>query len=92
MKTFADCKVGDEIYIVLSTSCKIEKITKIDDHNKHLCIYTEHYSLPCPKNDGKNLYMFCTCDLAIRELERTIAWHQEHIDAIKQSINDLKEI
>lgn len=92
MKTFADCKVVDEMYIVLSTSCLIEEIAKIDDHHTHLCIHTEHYSLRCPKDDEKHLFMFCNRDLVFKEFERMLAWHQKQINKIQQSINDLKEI
>lgn len=70
MKTFADCKIGDEMYLVFNTSYKIEKITKIDDRNTHLWIHTENYLLSCPKYSEKHHYMFCTRDLESKILRR----------------------
>ena len=93
MKTFKDCKVGDDMYIILGTSVKIEKITKaFDIDDKTFWIHTESCGLPCPRNEGKYIYMFCTRDLAIDKLKEDLTLYQKYIDTIKESINDLKEI
>lgn len=92
MKTFGDCKVGDEIYILLGLPIEIEAITKINDGYKYRWICTEHHSFFCPKNEEQDGFVFCTCDLAIKELEKQLFRLQNKINTIQQSINDLKEI
>lgn len=92
MKTFADCKVGDEIYI-MGAPIKVEHIVKIEPYkDSHIYIDTENHRLLCRKDNECEYYMHCNRETVIKESERHINHLKTLISRIKQSINDLKEI
>jgi hypothetical protein len=92
MKTFADCKVGDEMYI-MGIPVQVEHIVKIEPYkDSQVYIDTENHRFLCTKDDECNYYMHCNRETVIKESEKHLNHFKTLISIIQQSINDLKEI